>query len=89
MHDLVYNPSQGDAGEHHKWGQQLDGFQRIVDTVARLGMTIAAPFLGGGTTALCALNQGCKFIGADVDAASIATSQQRISEWRIEQREAC
>lgn len=87
--DLIYNPTQGDYGKHHKWGQQLDGFQRIVECVARTGMVVCDPFLGGGTTALCALNLGCGFIGADVDADSIATSQQRISDWRIEQRQAC
>lgn len=89
LHDLIYNPTMGDAGKHHHWGQQLDGFQRIVDCVARTGYLICDPFLGGGTTALCALNLGCGFIGADVDADSIATSQQRISDWRNENPQAC
>ena len=71
-----------DQGKYHKWGQQLPNFQKIVDAFAWPGQTICDPFLGGGTTALAALERGCAFIGADVDASCIETTRRRIEEMR-------
>ena len=75
-----------DQGKHHKWGQQTDNFQKIVDAFAWPGQTIADPFLGGGTTAVCALQRGCAFVGADIDASCLQTTRKRIEEKRRAQR---
>lgn len=80
--DRIHNRKMHDQGRHHKWGQQLPGFQQIVNRFAWPGQTICDPFLGGGTTALAALERGCAFIGADIDASCLQTTRKRIEEKR-------
>ena len=82
--DRIDNRKMHDQGRHHKWGQQLPGFQQIVNRFAWPGQTICDPFLGGGTTALAALERGCAFIGCDTDASCIETTEKRIEKVRRE-----
>ena len=80
--DRIDNRKMHDQGRHHKWGQSLPGFQQIVNRFAWPGQTICDPFLGGGTTALAALERGCAFIGCDTDASCIETTRRRIEKVR-------
>ena len=80
--DRVDNRKMHDQGRHHKWGQQTPNFQRVVNAFAWPGQTICDPFLGGGTTAICALERGCAFIGCDTDASCIETTEKRIEKVR-------
>ena len=82
--DKIENRRRHDQGQHHKWGQSLPGFQQIVERFAWPGQTICDPFLGGGTTALAALERGCAFIGCDIDASCIETTEKRIEKVRRE-----
>ena len=72
--------SQTPNHEYHKWGQDVQGFQWMVDKFASPGDTVCDPFLGGGTTAVAARERGCNFIGADVDPECILTTQTRLAE---------
>ena len=38
------------------------------------------PFMGTGTTAIAALNQGCEYFGFDVDNEYITFARQRIHD---------
>ena len=38
------------------------------------------PFMGTGTTAIAALNQGCEYLGFDVDNDYIAFANRRIND---------
>ena len=66
--------------EHHKWGQQTLATYRMLERFAWPGDTVLDPFLGGGTTAVCAKARGCNFIGADIDESCIITTQERIDK---------
>ena len=61
------------------WGQSLDGFERLVRSFTQPGDVVCDPFLGGGTTAIAALSQHRRFVGADIDADAIATTAARLT----------
>ena len=44
------------------------------------GHIVLDPFLGGGTTAVIALELGARFIGFDIDRQSLETTKARIEE---------
>lgn len=55
----------------HHWGQSESGIAAILDKFYEPGQLVCDPFLGGGTTAIVALDMGFRFIGADVDQKMI------------------
>jgi hypothetical protein len=65
--------------EHHGWGQSESGMAALLRLVADPGQVVCDPFLGGGTTAVVALDHGCSFIGAEVDRESYEKSLVRVS----------
>jgi site-specific DNA-methyltransferase (adenine-specific) len=64
--------------EHHSWGQSESGIGSIVRAATEPGDVICDPFLGGGTTAFCALALGRRFVGCDIDPAAVATTLARL-----------
>ena len=66
----------------HEWGQNEDAIVMLTEKLCFPGQTICDPFLGGGTTAIAALERGCTFVGFDVESECIATTGERIDEWR-------
>lgn len=62
----------------HHWGQSESGTADIVTRFTAAGNLIVDPFLGGGTTAVVALDLDRQFIGADSDAAIIAAAEARL-----------
>ena len=78
--DLFTVPSRREQeADLHKWQQQAEGWQMVVDRFASPGDLIADPFLGGGTTAICARERGCGFIGADINPKCVETTQRRLT----------
>ena len=77
--NVVYPEGVSAQVEGHKWGQNLDGFIKLTEMLAEPGQTICDPFMGGGTTAEAAMERGCAFIGADIDAACIDATKERLS----------
>jgi site-specific DNA-methyltransferase (adenine-specific) len=67
---------------HHAWGQEAAGIAEILKRVTTPGMVVCDPFLGGGTTALVALEHHCAFIGIDKDPAHIETVKARLAAYR-------
>ena len=64
----------------HKWGQGGREWIQILDRLKRPRPAIIAdPFLGGGTTAVIAVQEGYDFIGADIDAECIEITEQRLA----------
>lgn len=59
-------------------GQSETGVTELMRRFVQPGMTVADPFMGGGTTAVAARNLGCSFVGCDNDADSVAASIQRL-----------
>jgi DNA modification methylase len=64
----------------HNWGQSESGMAEIIERFSMPGQTILDPFLGGGTTAVVALELGRYFIGIDQDPVAIQTTLKRLSE---------
>lgn len=63
---------------YHKWGQNEIAFVALVNKLCFPGDVLCDPFLGGGTTAVAALERGCEFFGADVDWESVRTTRERL-----------
>lgn len=64
--------------DFHEWGQSVDGFGRLVASFSQPGDIVCDPFLGGGTTAIAALSQTRRFVGADIDAQSVQVTSERL-----------
>lgn len=66
--------------EHHHWGQSASGMRDLMRRFVRPGQRVLDPFLGGGTTAVVALELGAYFIGFDIESDAIETTRARIGE---------
>jgi 16S rRNA G966 N2-methylase RsmD len=77
----LYDVARSDKAdkEHHGWGQSEVGMADLLRLVADPGQVICDPFVGGGTTAVVALDYGCSFIGAEVDRESYEKSLVRVA----------
>ena len=75
--DLITAPHSTDRQQ-----QREGGIYEILQQFVAPGMTICDPFCNDGITGTVALQLGCSFIGADIDANRIATTKQRIQEWK-------
>lgn len=78
--DSVVSVQEEEQGQHHHWGQQTGTFHKLLERFCWPGDTVLDPFLGGGTTALCARRRGCAFQGSDIDESCILTTQERLDE---------
>ena len=74
--DLVR--AAGPDKEFHEWGQDEVGFAALVDKFTYKGSTVCDPFLGGGTTAVVAVQQERKFIGCDISEECIEKTRARL-----------
>jgi hypothetical protein len=76
FYDVVVNE---DADKSlHEWGQSLDGMAKLVRYFAAPSSTVCDPFLGAGTTAVAALEHGCRFVGCDVDELAVVQTRKRL-----------
>ena len=64
----------------HGWGQSESGMADIIERLTETGQTICDPFMGGGTTAVVALQLSRFFVGIDIDAKAIETTKSRIAK---------
>jgi len=71
--------STGDDKQHHHWGQNENGIASLVEAFTEPGDLVVDPFLGGGTTAVVCRALGRRFIGCDIDATAVATTQARLA----------
>jgi hypothetical protein len=74
--DLFQNEGRDKA--FHVWGQGVDGYRWQIEHFTKPNDLICDPFLGGGTTAIAALQLKRRFMGFDVDAEKVAISKGRI-----------
>lgn len=84
VHDTVVSAG-GECGPGgrtlHPWQQALDPFRHWVRQVSEPGEVIADPFLGSGTTAIAAIAEARRFVGADIDPGNIDIARQRIEAY--------
>jgi len=65
--------------EYHEWGQGISGFTKLIETFTLPNEQILDPFVGGGTTAIAALNAGRYFMGSDISEEEIQKTLRRIN----------
>ncbi len=77
--DAVMSEGNGAKGptDHH-WQQSLGPFLRWVSQVGEPGELVVDPFLGSGTTALACRRTGRRFLGCDIDPASVSLALERL-----------
>jgi 16S rRNA G966 N2-methylase RsmD len=66
--------------DHHHWGQSVSGMHDLVERFVKPGDVVMDPFLGGGATAIAALELGCKFIGSDLEQDAIDKTRARLAD---------
>jgi hypothetical protein len=64
--------------EFHEWGQGVGGYIWQIENFTKPNDLVCDPFLGGGTTAVAALQAKRRFIGFDMDAKKVAISKGRL-----------
>jgi DNA methylase len=78
--DVAKSDTNDNDKEHHYWGQSASGMRDIMRRFVRPNDLVIDPFLGGGTTAVVALEMGARFIGFDIDGDAIAATKARIGD---------
>lgn len=67
------------ADKHHMTGKPTPLLRQLV-TVAPIGGTVLDPFLGSGTTAVAAEDEGRNCIGIEIDPAQIRIAAERLAK---------
>ena len=62
----------------HPTQKPLELFQKLIGKHTDPGNLVVDPFLGSGTTAVAALQQGRKFEGCDIDDGYVQAAKQRV-----------
>jgi hypothetical protein len=81
LYDVVV--SEDADKDHHAWGQSVDGFRQLVRAAAKPGDLVCDPFVGGGTTAVAAKEEHCKFTGIDISAEAVQKTKERLKKERL------
>lgn len=76
--DVVKSATNDNDKRFHEWGQSLSGMTDLIERFTKPGDVICDPFCGGGATGAAALASGRLFIGADIDAACLDTTRDRL-----------
>jgi hypothetical protein len=63
----------------HPWQQEAGCARYYVETLTQPGELVLDPFLGSGTVGVATVEQGRRFLGSDVDAASVSAAADRIA----------
>jgi hypothetical protein len=64
----------------HDWGQPVEDMVKLVEQFTQPGQLVCDPFVGGGSTAVAALQCKRLFVGCDIDPKYVAKTRDRISE---------
>jgi site-specific DNA-methyltransferase (adenine-specific) len=74
------NPNDNDK-THHQWGQSESGMRDLMGRFVKPNDTVLDPFMGAGTTGICALKLGATFTGYEIDQTAFESSVVRISDY--------
>jgi hypothetical protein len=77
--DVTRSDTNASDKRHHHWGQSVSGMRDLMKRFVRPGHVVVDPFLGGGTTAVVALELGASFVGCDVDEEAINATKARLA----------
>ena len=74
------NPNDNDK-THHDWGQSESGMRDLMCRFVKPNDTVLDPFMGAGTTGICALKLGATFTGYEIDQTAFESSVVRINDY--------
>lgn len=82
QYDLISAPKdKGNTDKtHHKWGQNVDVIQELIERFTVPGDLVCDMMLGGGSTAVACVKTGRRFVGGDIDEKAVKISKKRIKE---------
>ncbi|MGH9291604.1 MAG: DNA methyltransferase [Acidimicrobiales bacterium] len=69
----------------HPWQQAVEPARHWVRSVSEPEELVVDPFVGSGTSAIAAVMEGRRFVGADVDPACIEVTRRRLEVLAAEQ----
>jgi ParB-like chromosome segregation protein Spo0J len=75
IHD-VFHSNSGDKSKHD-WGQSQSGIEDIMGRVTRPGELVCDPFVGGGATAVVAMEMERRFVGCDIDEICVVSLEEK------------
>ena len=75
----IYDVFQSDKSDKrfHDWGQSASGMASIMERMTKTDELVCDPFVGGGTTALVAMEMRRRFIGGDIDETCVVALEER------------
>lgn len=76
--DVIKTDVNANDKRFHEWGQSENGFASIIEKFTYPGDVIMDPFLGGGTTGVCAVTMGRAFVGCDISEECVNKTRERI-----------
>jgi hypothetical protein len=66
----------------HEWQQDEGGFLQLMENITpKRDVLVIDPVVGWGTTAICALRTGRRFVGCDIDKSRVADARLRCEAW--------
>ncbi len=68
--------NHNDKSKHH-WGQSESGMVDILDRFTKTDQLVCDPFVGGGATAIAAMEMERRFVGCDIDATYVTALEER------------
>jgi hypothetical protein len=71
---------RGGAHNKHPTVKPLDLMRYLCRLITPPGGIVLDPYAGSGTTLVAAREEGFKYIGAEMDAESVATAERRLRE---------
>jgi hypothetical protein len=78
--DVTKSDVNDNDKDHHHWGQSVSGMRDLMRRFVMPGHMIVDPFLGGGTTAVVALELGATFLGFDISQDAIDATRARLAD---------
>ena len=77
---IDYMEGGGKDKRFHAWGQPVHWFKHWIERLTNPGDLVVDPFIGGGTTAVAAVELGRRCIGAELDPEQYAVAMDRLKD---------
>lgn len=78
--NYIHTAVNPDTDKSHKAMMHKDVADFFMEKFTKEGDVVYDPFMGGGTTAVCALERGCSYIGSEISADYVALADNRIQK---------
>ena len=80
--DVIISPVESIPGNKHSAIFPLSIIKEIIKLLSPDGGIVLDPYSGSGTTAIAAIEEGCHYLGIDIDPTYCELSRKRIAEYK-------